>query len=120
VGGITIIVLDEIDKLGDDRILYNLSRARENMDITNRYISIFGISKDLMYKERLDARTLSSFGDNEIVFAHYDAYELRQILEDRARMGFHEEVLDDAVIPLCSALAAQEHGDARRLWPLTR
>jgi cell division control protein 6 len=114
VGGITIVVLDEIDKLGDDRILYNLSRACGNMDITNGYISIFGISNDLMYKERLDARTLSSFGDNEIVFAPYDANELREILEDRARIGFHEGVVDYAVIPLCSALAAQEHGDARK------
>ena len=67
--GITIIVLDEVDKLEDDNLLYNLPRARENLDITEGFVSILGISNDLTYKERVDARTLSSFGDKEFVFA---------------------------------------------------
>ena len=44
--GITIVVLDEVDKLEDDSLLYNLSRARENLDITNGFISILGISNE--------------------------------------------------------------------------
>ena len=112
--GITIVILDEVDKLEDDSLLYNLSRARENLDITNGFISILGISNDLTYKERLDTRTLSSFGDKEFVFPPYDATQLREILEDRAQIGFKEGVLDYAVIQLCAALAAHEHGDARK------
>jgi cell division control protein 6 len=118
--GITIIVLDEVDKLEDDNLLYNLPRARENLDITEGFVSILGISNDLTYKERLDARTLSSFGEKEFVFAPYDATQLREILDERARVGFKEDVLDDAVIPLCAALAAQEHGDARKALMLLR
>ena len=118
--GITICVLDEVDKLEDDNLLYNLPRARENLDITDGFISILGISNDLTYKERLDARTLSSFGEKEFVFAPYDANQLREILEERAKVGFKEDVLDDAVIPLCAALAAQEHGDARKALMLLR
>jgi cell division control protein 6 len=118
--GIIIVVLDEVDKLEDDNILYNLPRARENLDITDGFVSILGISNDLTYKERLDARTLSSFGDKEFVFAPYDAHQLREILDERAREGFKEGVLDDAVIPLCAALAAQEHGDARKALMLLR
>lgn len=61
-GGITIVVLDEIDKLRGESILYNLLRARENMDITEGFIGIIGISNDLTYKERIDPRVISSFG----------------------------------------------------------
>jgi cell division control protein 6 len=112
--GITIVVLDEVDKLNDDNILYNLSRANENLDITKGFISVLGISNDITYKERLDARTLSSFGDTEFNFAPYNADQLRDILEDRVRHGFKEGVLDNEVIPLCASLAAREHGDARK------
>ena len=113
-GGITIVVLDEIDKLGDDSILYNLSRARENLDITEGFIGIIGISNDLTYKERMDSRVISSFGSREFVFPPYDANHLQMILKDRVKIGFREGVLEDTVIPLCSALAAREHGDARK------
>ena len=37
-----------------------------------------------------------------------------------ARAGVREGVLSDGVIKLCSALAAQEHGDARRALDLLR
>lgn len=112
--------MDEVDKLEDDNLLYNLSRARENLDITNGFISILGISNDLTYKERLDIRTLSPFGDKEFVFPPYDATQLREILEDRAQIGFKEGVLNYVVIQLCAALAAQEHGDARKALMLLK
>ncbi|MBQ5802957.1 MAG: DUF5009 domain-containing protein [Bacteroidales bacterium] len=35
------------------------------------------------------------------------------ILSERAELSFNEGVLDDDVIPLCSAMAAKEEGDAR-------
>ena len=38
----------------------------------------------------------------------------------RASLGISEGVLADEVIPLCSALAAQEHGDARCALDLLR
>jgi len=113
-GGITIVVLDEIDKLKGESILYNLLRARENMDITEGFISIIGISNDLTYKERIDPRVISSFGSREYVFPPYNALQLQKILEDRVKIGFREGALEEGVIPLCSALAAQEHGDARK------
>lgn len=113
-GGITIVVLDEIDKLRGESILYNLLRARENMDITEGFISIIGISNDLTYKERIDPRVISSFGSREYVFPPYNALQLQKILEDRVKIGFREGALEEGVIPLCSALAAQEHGDARK------
>jgi cell division control protein 6 len=52
------------------------------------------------------------------VWPPYDANQLREILETRAQIGFNNGVLSDAVIPLCSALAAQEHGDAGKALTL--
>ena len=116
-----IIVLDEIDKLikksGDD-ILYSLTRI--NTELKRAKVSIIGISNDLKFKEYLDARVLSSLSEEEVVFPPYDATQLKDILLQRAENAFNEGVLDDAVVPLCAALAAREHGDARRALDLLR
>ncbi len=116
-----IIVLDEIDKLikksGDD-ILYSLTRI--NTELSRAKVSIVGISNDLKFKEYLDARVLSSLSEEEVVFPPYDANQLRDILMQRAKEAFYDGVLDDAVVPLCAALAAREHGDARRALDLLR
>jgi len=120
-GGVTTIVLDEIDKLiyksGDD-ILYNLSRI--NLDLKNARANIIGISNDLRFTEFLDARVKSSLGEEELVFPPYDAEQLLDILEHRAGNAFYEGSLDPSVVSLCAALAAQEHGDARRALDLLR
>ena len=51
--------------------------------------------------------------DKEIVFPPYGANQLADILSERAELSFCEGVLDSDVIPLCSAMAAKEEGDAR-------
>ncbi|MDY6774058.1 MAG: cell division control protein Cdc6, partial [Candidatus Nanohaloarchaea archaeon] len=65
-------------------------------------------------------RVKSSLSEEEIIFPPYNALELREILESRAEKGFSDEALEDGVISKCSALAAQEHGDARRALDLIR
>ncbi|MHC1631788.1 MAG: ORC1-type DNA replication protein [Methanotrichaceae archaeon] len=117
---IVVIVLDEVDKLarkGDD-ILYNLSRI--NSDLDQSRVSLIGISNDLKFTEFLDPRVKSSLGEDEIIFPPYNAEQIRDILEQRASMAFKANVLEEDVIPLCSAFAAQEHGDARRALDLLR
>ena len=119
--GVFIIILDEIDKLvkksGDDT-LYNLTRI--NTDLNRSKVSIIGISNDLAFKNFLDPRVLSSLSEEELVFPPYNAPQLCDILQQRAVIGFAEGALEDEVIPLCAALAAQEHGDARRALDLLR
>ena len=118
---VVVIMLDEIDKLveksGDDT-LYNLSRM--NADLENSRVSIMGISNDLQFTDFLDPRVKSSLGEEEIVFPPYDASHLQDILEERADVAFEDGAVDDGVIPLCAAFAAQEHGDARRALDLLR
>jgi cell division control protein 6 len=120
-GGVLIIVLDEIDKLvkkSGDETLYNLTRI--NTDLRRSKVSVIGISNDLSFKDFLDPRVLSSLSEEELVFPPYNAPQLCDILQQRADMAFAESALDEGVIPLCAALAAQEHGDARRALDLLR
>ncbi len=120
-GGVTTIILDEIDKLveksGDD-ILYNLTRI--NNDLKNAKANIIGITNNLKFTDFLDARVKSTLGEEELIFSPYNAAQLQDILNQRAEEAFNLDALDPTVIPLCSALAAQEHGDARRALDLLR
>ncbi|MCX9083750.1 MAG: ORC1-type DNA replication protein [Candidatus Methanoperedens sp.] len=117
---IAIIILDEVDKLankGDD-VLYNLTRI--NSDLKKAKVSLIGVTNDLKFTEFLDPRVRSSLGEEEIIFPPYDANQIRDILTQRAEMAFKVDVLEEMVIPLCAAYAAQEHGDARRALDLLR
>ena len=119
---ICFLVLDEIDilvdKKGGNEILYDLTRLNENLD--NCKTSLIGISNKLKFRENLDPRIISSLGEEHIVFPSYDASELRDIIFERARIAYQEDVLKEDVIPLCAALAAKEHGDARKALQLLR
>jgi len=121
-GSICFLVLDEIDilvdKKGGNEILYDLTRLNENLDHCKS--SLIGISNKLKFRNSLDPRILSSLGEEHIVFPSYDASELRDILNERAKIAFHDYVLKEDVIPLCAALAAKEHGDARKALQLLR
>lgn len=117
-GGVTVIILDEVDKLKGDEALYNLSRI--NSDLVNSKVSIVGISNDLKFTEFLDPRVKSSLGEENVIFPPYDASELQDILAQRIELALKPNSIDADVVPLCSALAAQEHGDARRALDLLR
>ncbi len=123
MNGILIIVLDEIDWLvrrrGDD-ILYRLTRIGYDLPRNAMQASIIGITNDVRFVEMLDARVKSSLGEEELVFPPYNAEQLRDILEERAREAFYPGVLAPDVVPYCAALAAREHGDARRALDLLR
>jgi cell division control protein 6 len=118
---IFIIVLDEADalvKTRGDQLLYELTRVNE--DLSQSRVNLIGISNDLRFKEFLDPRVLSSLSEEEIVFKPYGADELKDILNQRSKVAFREKVLSDAALGLCAALAAAEHGDARRALDLLR
>lgn len=107
-----VAIIDEIDKLDGDDILFKLSRAEESGK-TDCYIGVIAISNKIEYYDRLGERVKSSFQDEELVFHPYDADQLRDILEKR-HDAFAPGVLESGVIPKVAALAAQEHGDARK------
>ena len=118
---ILIVALDEIDALIKDRgdgLLYELTRINETL--SNSKVSLIGISNDLRLKEFLDPRVFSSLSEEEVVFRPYDASELRTILFERSKLSLREGALSESALSICSALAAAEHGDARRALDLLR
>jgi cell division control protein 6 len=118
---ICMIVLDEADaliKMRGDSLLYELTRINEVLGKSK--VTLVAISNDFQLKEFLDPRVLSSLSEEEIVFRPYDAGELRNILSERAKAAFRDTALSDAALGLCAALAAAEHGDARRALDLLR
>jgi len=116
-----IAALDEIDSLvrnRGDNLLYELTRI--NGALNSSKVTILGVSNDLRFKEMLDPRVLSTLSEEEIVFRPYNADELQDILQARVDIGFQANVLTEGAIRLCAALAAAEHGDARRALDLLR
>lgn len=126
IGGTVIIILDEIDAIGeDDYVLYELSRANPD----NVKIGLIGITNDLQFRNNLDADVRSSLGQREITFNPYQANHLQNILARRTAQALRDtkfqdgnsdfehlesNVLADGTIPLTASLAAQETGDARQ------
>ncbi|TKX68671.1 AAA family ATPase [Halorubrum sp. SP9] len=122
-----VFVLDELDMLvgrrdkqepAYSRLLYQLSRAGTNDDL-NAYISVVAISNDTKMMESVGSRAVSSFTPEDVHFDDYDANQLQAILR-RRQDAFNEDVVDDDVIPLAAAFAAQTHGDARKAIDLMR
>ena len=112
------IILDEVDRLDDDDILMQLSRARESGK-ADCHLGVVAVSNKIEYRDRLNERVKSSLREEEFVFQPYDANQLREIMKHR-RDAFYDGVLTSDVIPLTAAVAAQEHGDARKAIEILR
>ena len=113
--------LDEIDNLvtrAGDGLLYNLTSL--NTSLRSSRCCIIGISNDLNFTQQLDPRVTSRLSQEDLVFHPYGAPEIQDILSERVKTGLREGVIEEGVLELCSALAAQEHGDARRALDLLR
>ena len=120
----TVFVVDEIDylvelvsKSGKD-VFYSLTRANERLK--KGTLTLIGISNDLTFKERLDPRVLSSLSEEEVVFTNYTVGQIKEILEERIKVAFIPNSVEQAAVNLCSAMSGQEHGDARRAIDLLR
>lgn len=124
-----LVILDEIDLLDGHRrgadaqpahskLLYQLSRATQLAELSGT-VSVAALTNDPQFMNELDGRAESSFNPEGVVFSDYDADQLRAILKNR-RDAYREEVLADAIIPLSAALAAKDHGDARKAIDLLR
>lgn len=124
-----ILILDEIDLLegrqrdGDgqpaySKLLYQLSRA-SRLGQLDGTLSVAALTNDPRFMNELDGRTESSFNPEGVVFPDYDATQLQNILEHR-RDAYRDGVITEGVISLSAALAAQDHGDARKAIDLLR
>lgn len=118
-GDVTIIILDELDGLGDEEILYKISRATTNGDLSmDTDVGLIGITNNPSCIENLSPTVKDSFCEEFIEFSTYKATELESILYARKDDAFVDGVLNEAVIPLCSAIIARDSGSARQALKL--
>ena len=109
-----VIILDEIDFLKSDNILYNFSRAVGNEELKDgRFIRIIGLSNSRKYEESLDPRVVSSLGFNKLNFPSYNPDEVNQILKDRVELAFLPDSIDDETLFRFSREKAKRGGDIR-------
>ncbi len=121
IGDTMLIVLDEIDSIGDrDELLYELPRARANNNLTSAKVGVIGISNDFKFREQLDPRVQDTLCERELQFPPYDAPELENILESRAEIAITEGAVEQGVLNFCAALAARDSGSARQALDLLR
>ncbi len=120
-GNSIVIILDEVDALvqksGSD-ILYHLTGM--NVDLVNSKMSLIGISNNVGFTKNIDPRVKSRLGEESMTFSPYNASQLIDILEQRAKEAFNRGMVNDVVIRMCAGRAAQEHGDARQALDLLR
>lgn len=114
LGGSILVVLDEIDKLGEDEeLLYEFPRANAMGELDDAKVGIIGISNNFKFRENLSPRVKSTLTEREIQFSPYNANELNTILDYYADLVFYDGVLTDDAVPYCAAVTAQDTGDAR-------
>ena len=121
IGGTILIVLDEVDSIGDrDELLYELPRARANNNLDSTKVGVIGISNDFKFRDQLDPRVQDTLCERELQFPPYDAPELENILESRAEIAIAEGAVEQGVLNFCAALAARNSGSARQALDLLR
>ena len=109
-----IVVLDEIDKLIDrkgDDVFYYLAKINENLE--NSKVSLIGISNNMKFMELLEPKAKSRLGGESVIFPPYSKDELEDILKERVKEAFDENVIEDSVISYCASIGAKVDGDAR-------
>lgn len=112
-----LFILDEVHNIKQDcsSFIDFFLRPEENYNLKGKEISVLFISNKITYPQNLDAGMRSSFACiDKLIFPPYDANQLRDILNERASAGLYENTYESTVVPLCAAIGAQEHGDARR------
>ena len=120
-GATLILVLDEVNALVEksgDEALYLLSRI--NPDLGRARVTTISITNNPQIWNILNPSVRSTLTPEDVYFESYNAEQLRDILEHRARYTFTEDALGQGVISRCAAIAAQEQGDARIALGLLR
>ena len=121
LGGTVLVVLDEIDSIGDrDGLLHELPQARATGNIEAMKVGLIGISNDVAFRDRPDSQRQDRLCEHELQLPPYDAPELETILRSRADIAISDDAIEDGVIAFCATLAARESGSARQALGLLR
>lgn len=110
-----IVTLDEIDfvirKDGPD-LLYDLTRLTDDEIDMKERVSIITIVRDIAFRTMLDESTLSTLRQNTIFLEPYTEDQLRDIIADRVKEAFYEDIVSKEATDLIADIASK-NGDAR-------
>jgi Cdc6-like AAA superfamily ATPase len=105
-----VVCLDEVDKLEETDIIYDLTRPTWN----SSRIQIIGISNNPLIFKNLDPRTKSRlFPVEEIYFNPYTQEELKSIIKTKAEDAFKYGVVDKEAIDYLAKYTFEKKGDMR-------
>lgn len=116
--GIIVFVLDELDKADKPEMINKIIRT-ESMT-SGQFPTIIGITNDIKLRDSFPPHLKSVLCENDLIIKPYDAEQLRDIIQARVDIAFKENTVDDIVIALCAAYAAQDYGDVRRAIDILR
>jgi len=109
-----LLVLDEVDGLEDDKLLYAVSRSNEKQ----LSFGVVAITNNKNFLAKLDSRVRSSLRFSEMEFREYSEEQLAAILRTRAERALSAGSYDDKL--LLKIARSVEDGSARvvleRLW----
>ncbi len=112
----TIIILDEIDRSNKiESLLYSLSRPNEINKSFNKNISFILVSNHLRWEDTLRDNIRSSLQLKQIIFNPYSEHEIKNILKDRIKNGFHNiKAISNELLELIARIISKEkRGDCR-------
>ena len=99
-GKALIVALDDINYLfyskNANKIFYDILRAHESFEGVRT--GAFAILSDIEFRFMLDKNVNSIFIPQEIIFNPYSKEEMKDILKERARIGFYSEVISDELL----------------------
>lgn len=114
-GGLTIIVLDELDRLlersGDDMVF---SLLNLNAELKDSKVALVATTNNNQLEDMLQRATRSRLNEERVHFPPYAQAQLLDILKARAQEALVEGAYDPAALALCAVYGAKEHGDARQ------
>lgn len=117
--GISIIILDEIDKCNANELIYKITRPHEGSTVSNK-VGLVCISNNLKYTSSLEKNTLSSLAHKELYIHQYNAVELYDIIKVRADLALVPGTISDELLQRCAALTTKRDSDARKAITLLR
>lgn len=128
-----VITFDEVDRLMSNKkdgkpgshgnsILKQLLEVRKDLKNSEAQagLTLICITNDSSVPGELSSKVKDRFGREGLHFSSYNALQLRNILEERAKKAFQPGVVDDGVISKTAGLVARDSGSARRAIELLR
>ena len=114
---VLVVALDDVNYLFYESeasdTLYSLLRAHEEQGGARIGVILVSSDLDLEIIEALDSRVQSVFRPEEVYFPSYDEPEIADILGERAKRGFHDDVIDAPTLDRVAELTADQGGDLR-------